>query len=182
MHTKTNGGHISSKNISGEQNYNTGGGHIKLNSLVGNITAKTSGGHIALKDAVGTVSLSSSGGNIRTEETTGKLAMKTNGGNLHIVHPKGELNASTNGGNVEVHFVTIGESANLSTGAGTITLFLDQGVEGNFSLSGSSVDIAPEFDFNGNIKGGKATGTIGGGGKNVSAKTNYGKIILKKNN
>ena len=179
VHSITNAGHISSNNIDGSQFYKTLGGHITLINLFGEIHAETGGGHITVTDSEGDFALSSKGGNIRADHSNGSLVMKTAGGNLQAHDFSGYFEATTNGGNIELKLLDITGRSNASTGAGSITIWFPKNGNAAFDLTGSSVEIGPDLNFQGSRSSASATGNIGSGGNNLTAKTNYGSIILK---
>lgn len=178
----TKAGHISSKNVHGEQQYQTLGGHIKLNNIEGNIKAKTSGGHISVNEASGSFDLLSLGGHIQVHSSEGNIVMKTSGGNLQANDITGSVQASTNGGNIELRFINLEGSSNAKTGAGIISIWVPKTINASFDLSGNTVEIDDVLKFIGEKSSGAAKGQIGSDGGSVQATTNYGQIILKANN
>jgi hypothetical protein len=176
-HTK--GGHIKSDNISGDQEYETHGGHITLNALAGNVDANTSGGHISISESEGQFLLKSLGGHISAKNTSGDLAMQTSGGNIQATGISGKTQAKTNGGNIELEFKNVDGNINAYTGAGTITFLIPTSTNANLHLSGNSVEIPSSFSFSGDRSSDAVKGSIGNGGFKLTAKTNYGKVIIK---
>lgn len=178
----TKAGHIESSKLNGEQDYKTGGGHITLADLQGQINANTSGGHIELRKSEGTFELESRGGHIRVMDSTGEIYMTTSGGNLTGHNLEGDVKAKTNGGNIELRFSRLSGDTEATTGAGTIVLLLPPTTAADLDISGTSVDIDPVFNFSGSKSRNAANGQLGsGGGSDITAKTNYGKVIIKKN-
>lgn len=178
VRSTTGAGHISSSDIEGSQFYKTSGGHISLKDLSGEISAETGGGHVTLTDSEGGFILSSKGGNIRTQNSNGSLVMTTSGGNLQAYDFSGSLEASTNGGNIELRLLDLSGNSTASTGAGSITIWFPKNGNAAFDLSGSSVEISSDLNFQGSSSSGTASGSIGNGGNNLTAKTTYGKVIL----
>lgn len=179
LSVSTKAGHISSKNISGQQDYKTQGGHISLKELSGKVSAKTSGGNVSLDKSQGTFVLQSSGGHIQAKNTEGDLTMKTSGGNLRVSDLRGAVHAATNGGNIELQFQQLKGDSFASTGAGYIHINLPVNSDAQLELSGNSVEIPSAFSFNGQNSSGKASGTLGNGTQSLTAKTNFGKVVLK---
>jgi DUF4097 and DUF4098 domain-containing protein YvlB len=177
IHTKA--GHITSGNIQGTQNYLTNGGHITLNNISGIIDAKTGGGHIQIRESEGQVTLNSKGGNIRVQEMKGSLNLQSGGGSLQVIDHSGGVKATTNGGNIELRTSSLSGPIDAQTGAGSITIWISKDSNIEFRLNGSNVEIDTEFNYDGTIQNGSASGTIGNGEYKVSAKTNYGTISLK---
>ncbi|MDR9417795.1 DUF4097 family beta strand repeat-containing protein [Gracilimonas sp.] len=175
----TQGGHLSSENISGTQRYKTLGGHITLKNLSGEINAETGGGHIALSNGEGTITLNSRGGNIRSENSTGNLVMQTAGGSLQVYEFSGSVDAKTNGGNIELRLLENRGASAAITSAGSISIWIPKNGDIDFDLSGSSVKIASDLNFEGSQSAGSAKGTIGSGASSLTAKTNYGKVSVK---
>ncbi|MEX2476969.1 MAG: DUF4097 family beta strand repeat-containing protein [Gracilimonas sp.] len=179
VYALTNAGHISSKDINGNQHYKTLGGHIVLEALTGTLTAETGGGHITVSDSEGNLTLNSKGGNIRAQDSNGTLVMKTSGGNLQAYDFGGSIQASTNGGNIELRLVGLTGNSNASTGAGSISIWFPKTGNAGFNLSGSSIEIDSDLNFKGSQSSGSASGSVGNGNHTLTAKTNYGKVILK---
>lgn len=175
----TEAGHISSKNITGNQTYQTSGGHISLQNLSGDVEANTGGGHISIRDSKGVIHLNSKGGNIKSLNSEGTLVMKTSGGSLEAHDITGSVEASTTGGNIELRFLEMLENSFATTGAGTITLWFPANANAKFDFSGNTVELDPAFNFLGDKSSGTLKGSIGSGAPTITAKTNYGKINVK---
>lgn len=182
IYALTNAGHISSKEINGDQHYKTLGGHIVLETLTGDLTAETGGGHITISDSEGNLTLSSKGGNIRAQDSNGTLVMKTSGGNLQAYDFGGSIQATTNGGNIDLNLVELTGNSNASTGAGSISIWFPKTGNAAFDLSGSSIEIGSDLNFTGSQSSGSASGTVGSDGHTLTAKTNYGKVSLSSKN
>jgi len=177
----TDGGHIEATNFHGDVEFKTAGGHITLKDLSGDITAFTEGGHIKLTDSKGDASLKSLGGHLSAINFAGDLEMRTSGGNVVGTKLSGSTNAFSSGGNIKLQFESIGGDIQARNGAGQIDLFLPSNTNANLNINGTKVEVDEAFSFNGNRKKSQAVGKIGKGGFEITAKTGYGTVLIKKN-
>lgn len=177
----TMGGHIEAAGLNGTQSYNTGGGHIRLQQLDGEINALTSGGHIEINDSKGILELESMGGHISTSNCSGTTRMKTTGGNLKAINYSGNLEANTNGGNIEILLAEWLSNVEARTGSGSVVISIPSDASGTVNLAGTTVDIQDGIPFTGDKAAGYAKGQIGSSKHLILAKTNYGKVFLKRN-
>lgn len=155
----TSGGHISIRNLTGDQQLRTSGGHISLSRLKGNIEARTSGGHIAV------------------DEVHGAIDVRTSGGNIDIQETSGPLKARTSGGNIQADLTAVDAPVELRTSGGNITLSLPRGTSANLNLEGSHVQ-ADLSQFQGSTDRNEIEGKINGGGPEIIASTSGGLVSL----
>ncbi|MFD2743763.1 hypothetical protein [Sphingobacterium populi] len=190
---KTSGGSISISNLAGDQTFTTSGGSLTINNLNGNINGKTSGGSITAKSSKGTINISTSGGSITMEQLNGTIVAKTSGGSITAKQVVGKLNASTSGGSInldgtqgDIKAATSGGSVNatitkvtnplsLSTSGGSINLKIPKGGY-NLALSGTKVNVSNLENFSGSSKKDRVSGSINGGGHEITAKTSAGTV------
>lgn len=155
----TDGGHITIKGLSGDQQMRTSGGHLVLSDLEGNIEARTSGGHITAGDL------------------QGNFNARTSGGHIDLNNIRGVVEAQTSGGNIEADFISLASSTDLKTSGGNIDITLPRKEGANLNLKGSYVH-SKLTNFSGDSKRNEITGTINGGGPLVSARTSGGLVVL----
>ncbi len=177
----TAGGHIEATNFQGECEFKTSGGHIKLNKIEGEVTAFTEGGHVTIEAGKGDISLKSLGGHLQALNTEGTLEMRTSGGNVEAQNFSGSVNAFTSGGNIKLDIKNLTGEVQARNGAGQIDLLLPSVPGFNLNSNGTKIEIDSEFSFSGNKKKGQAIGNVGDGKINVTAKTGYGTVTIKKN-
>lgn len=176
----TKEGHITAKNFTGEQDYNTGGGHINLRNTSGDIYAFTSGGHIEVKEASGSLDLESKGGHVHLVNSSGEITMTSSGGNLSGDNISGNIVANTHQGNIEFRLSQLTDDLDASTGAGSVIITLPANSNADIEFAGTSLDIDSAFNFTGKRTTKTASGEIGKGGASIKANTKYGKVFLKK--
>ena len=176
----TGGGHIDATNTKGDLEFKTSGGHIKLKDLSGEITAFTEGGHISLLGGSGDISLKSLGGHLSAENVNGELEMRTSGGNIEAKNLSGSINAFTSGGNIHVSLKEITGEIQARNGAGQIEVTLPSNADVLLNVSGTKVELANSFEFEGETTQSNINGKIGKGKIPVNVKTGYGTVIILK--
>tara|TARA_R110002096_G_scaffold97694_20_gene217836 strand:- start:8118 stop:9368 length:1251 start_codon:yes stop_codon:yes gene_type:complete len=181
IYSVTKAGHINSTNIQGDQIYKTLGGHISLVDLKGDVKATTEGGHIEVRNSSGDFIIESLGGHLKADQFKGELLMRTSGGNIEALKVTGPLNAETGGGNIEISLVNSFKDISANTGAGTILIELPSSANADLALKATTVEIGKDLKFRGNKTKNSVNGTIGTGGTEIHAKSNFGTIVVKKN-
>ena len=196
----TSGGDVELDSIGGPVQATTSGGDIRANHAAGAVQAKTSGGDIHLGSVAGAVQASTSGGGVRIEEAGGALQAKTSGGSIRIGSVQGVADASTSGGNVRiaaahgaVRAKTSGGSINagwvaqpdgassLRTSGGSINVRLAEELAFTVDArtSGGRVSAQMPVATTGKRKSSRLSGSINGGGPELSLKTSGGSIRLR---
>lgn len=155
----TDGGHITIRGLTGDQQLRTSGGHLVLSELEGNIEARTSGGHITAGDL------------------QGNFNAQTSGGHIDLNNIRGVVKAQTSGGNIEADFISLASSVDLKTSGGNIDITLPRKEGANLNLKGNYVH-SKLTNFSGDSKRNEINGTINGGGPLVSARTSGGLVVL----
>ncbi|MDR0691666.1 MAG: hypothetical protein LBF69_01360 [Prevotellaceae bacterium] len=165
----TSGGSIKLREISGAFNFHTSGGSIKAEDCSGAITLRTSGGSIKLDDLSGTITAKTSGGSVRANDVTGTLHTSTSGGSMILESISGNLEARTSGGTIKVDMNSVNEYVRLNN-SGSIDLAVPTGAY-TLNLKGNKIET-PEFkNFDGSFKSKNITGTLSGGGPELTVKS-----------
>lgn len=176
----TQGGHISSTNITGKQSYKTEGGHLTLSKLRGEIEAVTRGGHISISNTDADVNANTSGGHINTKNSSGNFVLHTSGGNIKGENiTGGRIDLFTSGGNIEFSMTELSDTFSAKTNAGTIYVIFPDQLQANLSASGSSVELDSGFEFTGSSSKSNYDGKIGEGGLPVKLNAHFGKVVIK---
>jgi DUF4097 and DUF4098 domain-containing protein YvlB len=178
----TSGGHITASQLKNSQKLTTSGGHITLSDIDGETSAKTSGGHITANRIFGDITLSTGGGHIKIQETDGNLDVKTGGGHIEIHNARGSISAKTSGGNISSSIQSARNQLRFSTSAGNISLSLPKDIAADLDVSGTTVNLDDDFNFNGTKNKGKITGTLNGGGLPIVINCGYGNVNISTNN
>ncbi len=193
--TRTLGGDLNVRNLTGEMDLATAGGDLILSQLNGKITAKTAGGDLKVSDLEGSISLYTAGGDISGKQLLGDLHIETAGGDISILETVGNLDVRTLGGDLKVRnhkgeratVVTFGGDieadiingdVNLRTNGGDIEI---QNASGNLEAKTFGGDIlCRDMDGNvilesmgGEIKGEKISGS-------VQAENGSGEVYIEK--
>ena len=95
---KTEGGAITTTNLTGKVKAHTSGGDLKFSLLHGPIKADTDGGEIEVSGCEGKIDIETSGGQIETIGGSGSLRANTSGGTIKVENFNGDANVETSGG------------------------------------------------------------------------------------
>lgn len=177
----TSGGHINASNLSNNQHLQTSGGHITLSSLEGKTVAETNGGHITGDQISGETTVSTGGGHIQINQSTGLLAAETGGGHIEIENASGSITGKTSGGNISASVQQAEGPLKLTTSAGSVSLNLPQNIAADLDISGSSVSLSDDFNFDGTKNKSSISGSINGGGVSVVVNCGYGNVKINSN-
>jgi hypothetical protein len=196
----TGGGSVTVENMAAPADVQTSGGSITAKGIDANLVAKTSGGSIHLTDIRGDATVGTSGGRINAQAIEGRLEARTSGGSIAIDGVRGDLQAKTSGGSIKVReaggrveaktsggsiYVAFapgnGQGGELKTSAGGIDILVDPslGFDVDFSTSAGSVNLDVPGGVAGSVSRSEVTGTIGGGGAPLVARTSAGSIDLE---
>lgn len=181
LSSETDGGHIESSNITGDQIYQTGGGHIKIRKATGDVIALSGGGHIISEDIKGDLTLKTEGGNLVVKKCTGDVSVKTSGGNIELKEVDGEIISSTNGGNISIYLNTSNHDITAETYAGNVLISIPKSGSATIDLKASNEVEIRGFSFEGARTKDKAKGKLNGGGSEIIAFTKYGKVSIVGN-
>jgi two-component system, LytTR family, sensor kinase len=162
-YSKTYGGDISIKNVSGNHAFTTWGGDLSVEDskgdlkgktwggdidivrCEGNISGKTMGGDIHLSENKGDVIVDSKGGDISTKQHNGQVRVNTWGGNIETSDFHGSFECSTMGGNIRLQ--NVNGNIGASTKGGNITVNMPSIHQyAWFDTSGGNIKIALPLD------------------------------------
>ncbi len=197
---KTQGGAITTTNLTGNVKAHTDGGDMKFSLLHGLIKGETDGGEIEVSGCEGKIEIATSGGRIETNGGSGSLRATTAGGTVKVENFSGDANVESAGG--QLAFANIRGKLQAETAGGFISAKLPSPVVGDVSLetaagaievivpnnaaltidaetSVGSVhsDLPVASRTRGDSDGIK--GTINGGGKSLHLKSGAGAIVIK---
>lgn len=128
--SKTYGGDISIKNVSGNHYFTTWGGDLSIENSKGNLEGKTWGGDIDVLKCEGKINTKTMGGDFHLSENQADMNIDTKGGNIFVENHQGQIHITTWGGNIEAS--TFHGDFECSTMGGNIRL---QNVNGNIGAS-----------------------------------------------
>jgi hypothetical protein len=177
---RTSGGSISLDELSGSIQARTSGGSLSLNNLGGIIDARTSGGSISINESGGEINARTSGGSVSAKKSAGKIKLSTSGGSMSLENLCGEVEASTSGGSISANILKVEGPISLRTSGGTIRATLPDGLGYDLDLRGNSVNI-PLKNFSGETKRSSVSGSMNGGGFEISMRTSGGSVNVNWN-
>ena len=99
--SKTYGGDISIKNVSGNHYFTTWGGDLVIENSKGNLEGKTWGGDINILKCEGKINTKTMGGNLYLSENQSDINLDTKGGNIKVENHRGYIYITTWGGNIK---------------------------------------------------------------------------------
>jgi DUF4097 and DUF4098 domain-containing protein YvlB len=165
----TSGGSIQVSDSKDFIDLSTSGGSIKVENCSGTINLKTSGGSINLSDLSGIITAKTSGGSVRANDVTGMLSTSTSGGSMILEDISGDLDARTSGGALRVKMAMVNNYVRLHN-SGNIYLEVPAGGYA-LDLKGNRIDTPTFKDFSGSFKSKNITGTLSGGGPELTLKS-----------
>lgn len=182
LKAETGGGGLRFTGIHGPIDGTTSGGGIEARDCRGDLKLKTSGGSLEIDKGSGTLDARTSGGHIRMEGFDGPAKVVTSGGAIRIRDGSAPLEASTSGGSIEASLTSVAEPVTLKTSGGHIHVSVSK--EAAFTLeaetSGGHVSTEIPVATVGKIKPNRLSGTVNGGGKELSLHTSGGNIEIEK--
>lgn len=178
---RTSGGHVTARNLEGEENLDTSGGHMEMAQLKGTVKAHTSGGHINIDGFEGRMEARTSGGHITAEKASGDMDLKTSGGHITLNEVAGSIEARTSGGNIRADVTELGKYLTLRTSGGNIDITVPGKVGMDLDLRGSRVQTDLQ-NFNGKVGDDDVEGSLNGGGPKITARTSGGRVSVSYRN
>lgn len=197
---KTDGGAITTSNISGKVKAHTDGGDLKFSLLHGPIKAETEGGEIEVSGCEGKIDIQTSGGRIETtggsgtlrantaggtikvENFNGDATIESAGGQLALANISGKLDAETAGGFISAKLPSpVAGDVRLETAAGAIEVVVPNDAALTIDAStgvGSVHSDLPIASRTGADSDG-IRGTLNGGGKIILLRSGAGAISIK---
>ena len=118
-----------------------------------------------------------SSGDISIGTLLGDAEIATSSGDVELGETEGALDITTSSGDVEADLGKPGR-VEIATGSGEVSLRARRSLAANVEISGSSIRIDRNFDFDGEIERRRADGRIGGGGTLLKVSTGSGRVSL----
>ena len=197
---KTEGGAITTTNLTGKVKAHTSGGDMKFSLLHGPIKADTDGGEIEVSGCEGKIEIETSGGQIETiggsgslhantsggtikvENFNGDASVETGGGQLALANIRGKLDAETAGGFISAKIPSpVPGDVRLETGAGAIEVIVPSDaaltIDAETGIGSVHSDLPIASRTREDSDGVK--GTINGGGKSLHLRSGAGSISIK---
>jgi Putative adhesin len=197
---KTEGGAITTTNLTGKVKAHTSGGDLKFSLLHGPIKADTDGGEIEVSGCEGKIDIETSGGRIeatggsgslraitsggtiKVENFNGDANVESDGGQLALANIRGKLDAETAGGFISAKLPSpVPGDVRLETAAGAIEVIVPNDaaltIDAETGVGSVRSDLPIASRTRGDSDGIK--GTINGGGKSLHLRSGAGSISIK---
>ncbi|MFC1490548.1 DUF4097 domain-containing protein [Candidatus Latescibacterota bacterium] len=156
---------------------------IKLPMSVILANASSTNGNVEVDGTTGDSSLRTTNGSVRVKNTNGFIDAKSTNGNISITEGAVAISARTTNGSITAAISDdIMDETNISTTNGSITLYVTKDINVDIELrtvnGGINLnDISMMVD---NFSKRSVSGTLGSGGKSISARTVNGSISLEE--
>ena len=169
--------------------FENGSGNVSITDVNGMIEGETGSGNIQMSDVEGEVELSTGSGNIQVSGVIGDAEISTGSGNIkvHGLQGEGDIEVSTGSGNIEakINEPYYGDSIEFSTGSGNLVVSLAEGIAVDVDAHTSSGRASSDFPMpsanTSNSRNRRSfSGSINGGGAELSMHTGSGNVHLKR--
>jgi DUF4097 and DUF4098 domain-containing protein YvlB len=158
----------------------TGGGSVELADTTGTAKLQTSGGDIAARNVTGNLNARTSGGGILADRIRGDVDANTSGGDVRLLNVDGRIKGNTSGGSVRCSLVGANRGISATTSGGDIEVIVPRATSGNFNAATSGGGVTLEIPISTTeMKDGRASGSLNGGGPPIEARTSGGNISLR---
>ena len=198
---KTEGGAVTTTNLTGKVKVHTSGGDLKFSLLHGPIKAdtdggeievsgcegsldiKTAGGRIEVSGGSGNLRADTAGGSIKVENFNGDAHVQSAGGQLALANIRGKIDAETAGGFISAKLTApIAGDVRLETAAGAIDVLVPTDaaltIDAETGVGSVRSDLPIASRARGEVSDG-LKGTINGGGKSLQLRSGAGSISIK---
>ena len=197
---KTEGGAITTTNLTGTVKAHTSGGDLKFSLLHGPIKADTDGGEIEVSGCEGKIDIETSGGlieatggsgtlrartaggTIKVENFNGDANVETSGGQLALANIRGKLEAQTAGGFISAKIPSpVPDDVRLETAAGAIEVIVPSDSALTIDAETGIGSVHSDLPIASRTRGDSDSlkGTINGGGKSLHLRSGAGSISIK---
>jgi hypothetical protein len=157
----------------------TGDGDVIVGSVAGAMDVHTGDGDILLESVSGSEILLRTGdGDVRARSLDAStITLQSGDGDLIIEEASGAISARTGDGDVSIE---IGRYDGLSirTGDGDVVVRADPSIQASVEVDGEDLSLARAFTLTGRISDDHLSGTLNGGGPELSIRTGDGSISI----
>lgn len=177
----TGGGTVRARDLEGRIAIDTLGGSVEVEGAAGPVLATTAGGSIRMRQVRGDVRVRTAGGSIALRDVDGCAEVRTLGGAIRASNLGGELDARTAAGPISASFR--GDPVGtLKTSAGPIEVRMprEAGAELDAKSGAGGVHIDRNLIFEGERRGSRAQGRLGGGGPVLVLRSAAGGIRVRE--
>jgi hypothetical protein len=196
-------GDVTVENIGGEAKAHTVSGDVEILRAVNGANGESVSGDVTVMNIDGGAFCKSVSGDIKVNDVTGDADLNTVSGSITVEHLKGSVTAETVSGSVELMDVSDADFVKGKALSGTIIYEGEISSSGRYTLNGHSgtvkmlIPAGSAFDFeastfsgvihsdfeivtSGKISKKKISGSVNGGGADITLKSFSGNIYLKK--
>ena len=166
----------------------TGDGSIRLDNVNGRIELRTGDGSIRASDVSGDMTMNTGDGSVTVDRAEGRLALETGDGGVSVAGRLAAVKMHTGDGSILYRAEpgsTMAEDWDISTGDGTVSLYLSPDFGAEIDAHTGDGAIRNELDIVGASAGADETdrrtvrGRLGSGGKLLRIRTGDGSIRLR---
>jgi DUF4097 and DUF4098 domain-containing protein YvlB len=163
----------------------TNDGSIRLESVQGRIELTTGDGSIRVSDVSGELTFDTGDGSVTVEDAEGRLTVDTGDGGVSVSGKLAVVRLRTRDGSIIYRAqpgTTMGDDWNISTGDGSVSLYLPEDLSAEVDAQTDDGSIRNELRIAGGSEGDRRTlrGRLGAaGGRLIRVRTGDGSIRLK---
>jgi hypothetical protein len=181
LSASTGSGSITVGAVDGAVDVRSGSGEVQIEGGKDRVSISTGSGSIKVGRVSGAVTVSTGSGSVSLAETTsGRVDVSTGSGSIDVSRLTGGLTARTGSGSISVDG-TPSDDWRLHSASGTIDLAIPDGTAFRVEASTSSGRINTDHKLTVSSLGRRElVGTVGEGGRLVSARTSSGSIHIRK--
>jgi hypothetical protein len=162
----------------------SGNGRVAVDGATAEVHASSGNGEVRVGAGAARVRASSGNGAVAVDGARGPVNASSGNGRITVSTARGPVEASSGNGNIEVRMASLtgDDDLEFSSGNGSITLYLPADFSAVVEASSGNGGVETDFPIqvNGRISRNRLRGTIGNGGRKVTASTGNGRIALRR--
>lgn len=160
-------------------------GDATVRDIQGDVVVASGFGSVRLTSISGSIHVGAGSGNVHVDRAEGRVVATTGNGNIRVASVSGPIEVNTGNGNIdaELRSIRAPEDMHLSSGNGSIVLWLPGGYQGAIDASTGYGRFSSEFTLAGVARtpGQRhVRGTIGSGGRSIFVSTGRGDIQIRQ--
>ena len=164
--------------------FRSGAGDVDIDDLVGFIEGRTGAGNIRIGMTEGSVDVASGAGDVRVRGARGDVYVQSGAGNVTLDDVEGQIEARTGAGNIVATVSRdLAGSSSFDTGAGNVTVYLDERVGADIRAKASLGSARTDYDLliKGKYMSKSFSGEVNGGGPTITMSAGVGNVSLRRN-
>ncbi|HEU0055601.1 MAG TPA: DUF4097 family beta strand repeat-containing protein [Longimicrobium sp.] len=162
----------------------SGNGRVTVDGATADVRAASGNGDVRVGAGAARVKASTGNGTVLVDGARGPVEASSGNGRVTISTARGPVEASTGNGNIEVRMAQLAGDGDMefSSGNGSITLFLPDNFSAVVDASTGNGGVNTDFPIRvqGRVSRHRLQGTIGDGGRRLSASSGNGTISIRR--